>query len=102
MMATAPEQDFAAASGMRKRVLIRGILFAPDGAHDVWIRDISTEGALVTSKDRLPGNCDVILKRGSIFAAARVAAFTDTGTEVKFYRSLTDDAVALASQPHQD
>ena len=30
---------------------MRGTLFAPDGAYVIWIRDISTVGALVTCKD---------------------------------------------------
>lgn len=78
---------------------MRGTLFAPDGAYVIWIRDISTVGALVTCKDRLPINCDVIFKRGPIFAAAHIAWANETGAGVKFYRDLSDDAVAAATLP---
>ena len=60
---------------------MRGTLFAPDGAYVIWIRDISTVGALVSCKDALPINCDVIFKRGPIFAAAHIAWANETGRE---------------------
>lgn len=85
--------------GARKRVLMRGTLFTPDGAFVIWIRDISTVGALISCKDRLPTNCDVIFKRGPIFAAAHIAWANETGAGVKFYRDLNDDAVAAATLP---
>ena len=98
-MATAAEDLQASRKGMRKRVLMRGTLFTPDGAYVIWIRDISTTGALVSCKDRLPTDCDVIFKRGPIFAAAHVAWVNDTGAGVKFYRDLSDDIVATAVLP---
>jgi hypothetical protein len=69
-MATLAEHIEPARKGARKRVLMRGTLFTPDGAYVVWIRDISNTGALVTCKDRLPVECDVIFKRGPIRAPA--------------------------------
>lgn len=83
----------------RKRVLLRGTLFTPHGAQTVWIRDISASGALVTSEDRLPAGCDVILKRGSIFAAAHIARSNDSGAEIAFYRELEERDIASAVQP---
>ncbi len=68
-MATAANDVQAARKGERRRVLMRGTLFGPDGAHVVWIRDISADGALVSCDDRMTDGCDVIFKRGSIFAA---------------------------------
>lgn len=85
-------------SGSSKRVLLRATLFTPHGAYTVWIRDISPSGALVTSGDRLPADCDVILKRGDFFAAARLAGFNDVGAEVSFYRNLDEDEIASAVQ----
>jgi len=96
-MASVAEDIEGPRKGARRRVLMRGTLFAPDGAYVIWIRDISTVGALVTCKDRLPTNCDVIFKRGPIFAAAHIAWANETGAGVKFYRDLSDDAVAAAT-----
>ena len=98
-MATAADDLQGPRKGARKRVLMRGTLFTPDGAFVIWIRDVSTTGALITSKDRLPTNCDVIFKRGPIFAAAHIAWANETGAGVKFYRDLSDDAIAAATLP---
>jgi hypothetical protein len=83
----------------RRRVLLRGTLFTPHGAQVVWIRDISRSGALVTSEDRLPAGCDVVLKRGAIFAAGHIARANDSGAEVAFYRELEERDIASAVQP---
>jgi hypothetical protein len=98
-MATAADDIQGPRKGARKRVLMKGTLFTPDGAYVIWIRDISTTGALVSCKDRLPTDCDVIFKRGPIFAAAHIAWANDTGAGVKFYRDLSDDVVATAVLP---
>ena len=98
-MATAADDIQGPRRGARKRVLMRGPLFTPDGAYVIWIRDISTIGALVSCKDRLPTDCDVIFKRGPIFAAAHIAWVNDTGAGVKFYRDLSEDVIATAALP---
>ena len=98
-MATRADDIPPPRNGARKRVLMRGTLFTPHGAFVIWIRDISNTGALVTCKDKLPLDCDVIFKRGPIFAAAHVAWSNDTGAGVKFYRDLNDDIVAAATLP---
>ncbi|HUP66946.1 MAG TPA: PilZ domain-containing protein [Sphingomicrobium sp.] len=98
-MATAATNVQATRKGERRRVLMRGTVFGPDGAHIVWIRDISSDGALVSADDRLPDNCDVIFKRGSLFAAGRMAWTNDNGAGIKFYRDLADCEVAAAELP---
>jgi hypothetical protein len=80
-------------------VLLRASLFAPRGAYTVWIRDISASGALVTSSDRLPTGCDVVLKRGEFFAAGRISASTESGAELSFYRKLDEIEIESAVQP---
>jgi hypothetical protein len=85
--------------GSGKRVLLRATLFAPRGAYTVWIRDISGSGALVTSADRLPTGCDVVLKRGDFFAAGRISGANESGAEVAFYRSLEEADLDLALLP---
>jgi hypothetical protein len=98
-MATLAKDVQGARKGERRRVLMRGTVFTPTGAHVVWIRDISSDGALVAGDDPLPNDCDVIFKRGSIFAAGRIAWSNDTGAGIKFYRDLTDCDVAAAELP---
>jgi hypothetical protein len=97
-MATAAK-DVQGRKGERRRVLMRGTVFSPDGAHVVWIRDISHDGALIAGDDRLPSDCDVIFKRGPIFAAGRIAWSNETGAGIKFYRDLADCDVAMAVLP---
>lgn len=98
-MATAADDVQPPRKGARKRVLMRGTLFTPEGAHVVWIRDISNDGALVAGDSKLPVDCDVIFKRGPLFAAARIAWSNETGAGVKFYRDLADCEVASAELP---
>ena len=94
-----PMDLHSARSGDRKRVLMRGTIFAPNGAHVVWIRDISNKGALVSADDPLPEDCDVIFKRGPIFAAAMVAWSKDRLAGIEFYRDLPEEHLSSASLP---
>jgi hypothetical protein len=98
-MATMAKDVQAARKGERRRVLMRGTVFSPAGAHVVWIRDISSDGALVAGDDPLPNDCDVVFKRGSIFAAGHIAWSNETGAGIKFYRDLADCDVASAELP---
>jgi len=98
-MATAAEQVGAPRKGARTRVLMRGTVYTPEGASMVWIRDISSTGALVQGESPLPSECDVIFKRGPIFAAARIAWSNDTGAGIEFYRNLAECEVASAVLP---
>ena len=98
-MATVAENVQPPRKGERRRVLMRGTVYSPEGAHVIWIRDISHDGALVSADDRLPADCDVIFKRGPIFAAGCIAWSNETGAGIKFYRHLADCEVAAASLP---
>lgn len=103
-MATAAAAANSPRREQRTRVLMRGIVFAPEGAAMVWIRDISSNGARVTADDPLPADCDVIFKRGPIFAAAHVTRSDRSGASLQFYRSLDDQALnsARLPLPHRD
>jgi hypothetical protein len=103
-MASAAKELQPARKGARKRVLMRGTVYTPHGACMVWIRDVSAKGALVVGDDRLPTDCDVIFKRGPIFAAGRIAWANETGAGLKFYRDLAECDVAAATLPlpHRD
>src|SRR5215212_8596062 len=98
-MATAAKELQSARKSDRKRVLMRGTVFTPEGAFVVWLRDISSTGALIAGETRLPTDCDVIFKRGPIFAAAKVAWSNDTGAGLEFYRNLDKYEIASAELP---
>jgi PilZ domain-containing protein len=98
-MATAARQVDQVRKGERKRVLMRGTVYAPSGAFVVWIRDISANGALVAAERPLPSDCDVIFKRGPIFAAAHIAWSNATGAGLTFYRNLGECEIASADLP---
>lgn len=98
-MATVAKDISQSREGARKRVLVRATLFTPTGDHTVWVRDVSSGGALVSAKSHLPTNCDVIFKRGEVFVAAHVAWSNETGAGVNFYRELSEREVAAATLP---
>jgi PilZ domain len=77
----------------RARVLMFGVLVTPVGTQKVTIRDISRIGAQVAGKDEIPKDCDVLLKRGSLFAAARVAWVSGNEAGIHFYRELSPGEV---------
>ena len=83
----------------RTRVLMRGTIYAPTGAMTVWIRDISHDGALISADDPIPAPCDIIFKRGPVFAAAQVAWSKERNAGIQFYRLLRDDELQSAQLP---
>jgi len=95
-MATAAKKVQPARNPAGRRVLMRAMVYAPEGAFTVWIRDISASGARVTSESRLPAGCDVIVKRGALFAAAHIVGSDSSGARLEFYRDLSADEIASA------
>ena len=83
----------------RTRVLMTGTLLTPKCAHKVVIRDVSPTGAQVTAPDMIDANCDAILKRGSLFAAARVAWTDGKEAGIRFYRELSPAEVDSTFHP---
>lgn len=79
-----------------RRVLISGLLVTPAGDRRVMIRDISPIGAQLTSREKIPNGCDAILKRGPLFAAARVASVNGDEASLHFYRELSDEEIERA------
>jgi len=77
----------------RARVLMVGSLMTPDGARRVTIRDISRTGAQVASEEQIPPNCDVLFKRGDLFAAAHVAWVNKGEAGLKFYREISENEI---------
>jgi hypothetical protein len=86
----------SARSADHRRVLISGVVVTPAGDRRVMIRDISPSAAQVTSRDKLPGNCDVLLKRGELFVAARVAEVSGEMARLYFYREISADEIERA------
>lgn len=83
----------ASRSGKRARVLMVGSLMTPDGAKRVTIRDISRTGAQVASDEAIPADCDVLFKRGTLFAAAHVAWVNKGEAGLKFYREISEQEI---------
>jgi hypothetical protein len=75
----------------RTRVIMRATVFAADGARQARVRDLSQSGAQLAVDGPLPVNRDVIFKRGSIFAAAKVVWSDERLTGLRFYRDLLPD-----------
>lgn len=77
----------------RKRVLMVGTLVSCSGSHRVRIRDFSSKGAQVVI-DRPIDSCDVLLKRGELCAAAKVAWIKGDEVGLTFYREISAEELA--------
>jgi len=77
----------------RARVLMTGMLLTPVGNVKIVIRDISRSGAQVAIRDDIPNDCDVLFKRGPVYAAAHVAWVEDGEAGIRFYRELSPDEI---------
>jgi hypothetical protein len=89
----------AARAPNRKRVLMNGTLFTPEGACKVLLRDISRTGAQVCTETPIASECDAVFKRGSVFAAARIAWSSPREAGLRFYRELTTDELDSMFHP---
>jgi hypothetical protein len=92
----------------RARVLMVGSLMTPDGARRVTIRDISRTGAQVACDENIPADCDVLFRRGDLFAAAHVAWANKGEAGLRFYREISEEEIdgclpaALLRGPSKD
>lgn len=93
---TAHSQMGAGGRAKPTRVLIACELFTPLSTQKVTVRDISRTGAHITGMRGITGDCDAILRRGSLFVAVRVSQATGDEATLKFYRQLTPDEIARA------
>jgi len=98
-MASSPSARDSSRSFKRTKVLMCGTLMTPEGAYRVTIRDISGTGAQISATDPIPNECDAVFRRGSLFAAARVAWSRKNEAGIKFYRDLTPDEIASTFHP---
>ena len=79
----------------RKRVLMVGTLITCGGSKRVRIRDFSNKGAQVVVEGGEVAKCDVLLKRGNLCTAAKVAWIKGDEVGLTFYREIS--AAELAS-----
>ena len=79
----------------RKRVLMVGTLVSCDGSKRVRIRDFSSKGAQVVLETPTEvAKCDVLLKRGDLCAAAKVAWIKGDEIGLTFYREISQEELA--------
>ena len=98
-MATSSRKPGVSRAETRTKVLMIGTLLTPEGAHKVTIRNISSTGAHLSSTGRIADGCDALFKRGSLFAAARVAWSRSDQAGIEFYRDLSPTEVASTFHP---
>ena len=78
----------------RTRVLMVATLVTCDGNKRVRIRDFSTKGAQVVLDGCEVAKCDVLLKRGDLCAAAKVAWIKGDEVGLTFYRPVSAEDLA--------
>jgi len=78
----------------RTRVLMVGTLVTCDGTKRVRIRDFSSKGAQVVLEGGEIAKCDVLLKRGDLCAAAKVAWIKGDEVGLTFYRAISKAVLA--------
>ena len=78
----------------RTRVLMVGTLISCDGTKRVRIRDFSSKGAQIVVESGNVAKCDVLLKRGDLCAAAKVAWVKGDEVGLTFYREISPEDLA--------
>jgi len=78
----------------RTRVLMVATLITCEGAKRVRIRDFSGKGAQVVLENGQVEKCDVLLKRGDLCAAAKVAWIKGDEVGLTFYREISAEDLA--------
>jgi hypothetical protein len=79
----------------RKRVLMVATMITCDGPKRVRIRDFSSKGAQIVLEGEIT-KCDVLLKRGDLCAAARVAWIKGDEIGLTFYREISAAELAAS------
>jgi hypothetical protein len=78
----------------RKRVFMKAAIIDAHGTQQVRVKDLTSAGARIAGDRSVRVGEDVILKRGTMFVAARVAWSNEAGAGLEFYRSLTPAELA--------
>jgi hypothetical protein len=83
----------------RNRVILRATLIDADGAQTVRIKDLTGDGAGLVCKVPVAAGSDVVLRRGELFIAARVAWVDGLSAGLGFYRPVVAEELAAAFAP---
>lgn len=83
----------------RKRVILRATLIGTDGAQTVRLKDLTSTGAGLACQVPLAAGSDVVLRRGNLFIAARVAWADGMAAGLQFYRAVAPEELATAFAP---
>jgi hypothetical protein len=83
----------------RKHVILRATLIGADGAQTVRLKDLTSDGAGLACQVPLSVGSDVVLRRGDLFIAARVAWADGTAAGLGFYRPVAPEDLAAAFTP---
>ncbi len=89
-----PIMSLTPREGKRKSVLMTGILFTPDGALRVRLRDLSSTGVRVFAESKMLSDCDALFRKGPLYVAARVVWSRDKEAGLRFYRELSAEELA--------
>jgi hypothetical protein len=81
------------ARSKRTKVLMSCVLVTLEGAQSVKLHDISRSGAHISGSSPVRRDGDVLFKRGSLLAAARVVWVTGDEAGLRFYRELSADEI---------
>lgn len=74
-------------------------LITADCVQKARIRDLTTEGAGIICESPIKRGSDVVLKRGTLFIAARVAWTEGVSAGLQFYRAVDLDELAATAAP---
>ena len=77
-------------------MLLRATLIATEGAQTVRLKDLTSEGAGIACQVPLSAGSDVILRRGDLFIAARVAWADGMTAGLEFYRPVPVEDLAAS------
>jgi len=80
----------------RKRVLMTATVICMDCVQRARIRDLTSTGAGITCDRPLERGSDIILKRGDLFIAARVAWAERNTAGLEFYRPIALEELATS------
>jgi hypothetical protein len=80
----------------RRTVLMRATLIGTGGAQTVRLKDLTSEGAGIACQVPVRTGSDVILRRGDLFIAARVAWTEGMNAGVEFYRPVAMEELAAS------
>jgi hypothetical protein len=80
-------------------VILRATLIGADAAQTVRVKDLTSDGAGLACQVPVEAGSDVVLRRGDLFIAARVAWADGLAAGLEFYRPVELQELAAAFSP---